>query len=182
MTVGNEYQIDSFDGYDDTILVPLKDTQGWELKSKIEKKGDSTRSVSPKVSSSTYPIGRQKWHMVEPNCGYVGEVTTLTLSQCNIETEFTCDSGHCIAIEKRCNGNSECADTSDEEQCNMVHVPDSYQRNNAPPGIDENRGLELYLKVDVMNIDSINTLDMTVTITANVVVKWYDKRLKFFNL
>jgi hypothetical protein len=152
--------------------------KGWEFRSKIKKKKENTLNIS----SATYPIGRQKWHMEDPSCDHVDRMKTLTLSQCYIETEFTCDSGDCIEIEKRCNGNRECADGSDEQKCNMMYLPDSYQRKDAPPRLEENHDLELVLKVDVMKIDLINTLDKTVTITVNVNVEWYDKRLKFSNL
>jgi hypothetical protein len=182
MAVGNEFQIDYFDGYADTKLVPLNGNQGWEFIFKIEQKTDSTLVVSPNISSLTYPIGRQKWRMGDPNCDYVDNLRSLTLSQCDFGTEFTCDSGDCIDIGNRCNENSDCADESDEEECNMVYVPHSYQKKKSPPPIEENHELELFLKLDVMKINSINTLGMTVTITVNVIVKWYDKRLTFFNL
>ena len=181
MTVGNDYQIEHFDGYDDTKLIPLNGNRGWEFRFKIKQK-DITLTSSRNISTATYPIGRRKWYMGDPDCNYGNKLKQMTLSQCNFETEFTCDSGHCIEIGNRCNGNGDCADGSDEEECKMVAVPDSYRNKDSPPRIKENRALELYLKVDVMNIESIDTLDMTVVITANVVFKWYDKRLKFLNL
>ena len=33
------------------------------------------------------------------------------------EDQFTCTSGHCVAIELKCDGNRDCQDMSDEQGC-----------------------------------------------------------------
>ena len=38
------------------------------------------------------------------------------------EHEFTCDSGLCVPMEKRCDQNLDCGDASDETECRLVHV------------------------------------------------------------
>ena len=51
MVVGNEYQIEYFDGYDDTNLVPLNGKQGWQFRFKPEHQSDNMFTVSPNISS-----------------------------------------------------------------------------------------------------------------------------------
>ena len=56
--------------------------------------------------------------------------------QCNI-TEFTCDDGICIAIDKRCNNINDCLDKSDEAYCAKVHYDKTYQKFIVPPPLGE---------------------------------------------
>ena len=47
------------------------------------------------------------------------------------EHEFTCDSGLCVPMEKRCDQNLDCGDASDETECRLVHVNSKqYQKVN----------------------------------------------------
>ena len=45
------------------------------------------------------------------------------------EHEFTCDSGLCVPMVKRCDLKLDCDDMSDESDCRLVHVnPKQYQK------------------------------------------------------
>jgi len=43
--------------------------------------------------------------------------------QC-LETEFTCNDGNCISLDKRCNILRDCPDNSDEIHCDLVRIVD----------------------------------------------------------
>ena len=42
--------------------------------------------------------------------------------------------------------------------------------------------MEIYMGLQVMSLDSINTVDMTISLTAEIRIKWLDYRLRFFHL
>lgn len=46
-------------------------------------------------------------------------------------SEFMCDTGYCVALDKFCNGNDDCGDKSDEPPYCSRKFFESYVRNNA---------------------------------------------------
>ena len=55
----------------------------------------------------------------------------LTLSDCH-PNKFTCDSGHCIELEKKCDGIVDCEDSSDELNCEFLLVKEDYTASKLP--------------------------------------------------
>lgn len=52
--------------------------------------------------------------------------------QCK-RNEFGCNSGECVALEKRCNMVEECDDGSDERICLIVELdPNRYNKDDPP--------------------------------------------------
>ena len=139
--------------------------------------------VSAKATSAN-PLGRKDWHYIDRTCGIADpSKTTLTLSSCIFGTEFTCNSGECIEMSKRCNKVSDCKDASDEDGCVLVRIPNSYEKIDAPKSREENDETEkLHTRVNVITVDVIDTLKMLIGITFEIEVKWVDDRLQFENL
>ena len=74
-------------------------------------------NLSLESNHGNYPIGRREWSGENPDCGITKEVAEISVSRCEFGREFTCNSGHCIDINKRCNNVNDCDDNSDEEKC-----------------------------------------------------------------
>ena len=68
----------------------------------------------PMGNQKIYPVGRLIWQIQDRKCNVDGE-NHLTLSKCDFGKEYTCDSGHCIDVHKRCNKIQDCLDHSDEK-------------------------------------------------------------------
>ena len=73
--------------------------------------------------------------VVNDNCLKDGETRSLKFTACNLE-QFTCRSGSCIHIENKCDKVQQCADGSDEDDCSIVNLSESYQKSIAPFSFD----------------------------------------------
>ena len=73
-------------------------------------------------------------------------------------------------------------DGSDEMSCELVNIPPSYSVSNAPMPFDGHATLEIVTKIILLSIDSIDSVDMTVTLTMKIDLQWYDSRLMFSSL
>ena len=70
--------------------------------------------------------------------------------------EFTCDSGLCVPMEKRCDQQQDCEDLSDEGGCSLVHVNKlQYLKDKPPPSISPSDKVAVLVSVDVTRILNI---------------------------
>ncbi|KAA0202282.1 hypothetical protein HAZT_HAZT004939, partial [Hyalella azteca] len=102
----------------------------------------------------------------------------ITLTSCE-SSMFTCDSGDCIAANDLCDGIAQCQDQSDENNCAILHVPQTYNSRSPP---QNEASLIINFNIEILQVLEIDDdhhwlqLDLVVTLT------WKDGRLKFMNL
>ena len=129
-----------------------------------------------------YPVGRLAWNMFDDTCE-IDETRYLTLSKCEFGQEYTCSSGHCIDIQKRCNRVKDCKDNSDEEDCHLIEIPNTYNKIGFPKRREgSNSSVTLKTRVLIESINLIDTTEMAMEVTVKITMKWADGRLKFTNL
>jgi len=109
---------------------------------------------------------------------------TITLTHCTLQ-EFPCKDGHCVPMEKRCNGVINCGDKSDELGCETVIIDSTYISDYPP--ISENEQDEITkadvnISVDILNILSISEKDSVFEVSFKLDQKWFDGRVVFHNL
>ena len=109
---------------------------------------------------------------------------TITLTHCTLQ-EFPCKDGHCVPMEKRCNGVINCGDKSDELGCETVIIDSTYISDYPP--ISENEQDEILkadvnISVDILNILSISEKDSVFEVSFKLDQKWFDGRVVFHNL
>ena len=92
------------------------------------------------------------------------------------------NSGHCVDQSQRCDEASDCADGSDETLCYLVHIPPSYKKDEPPQPMAKTTALNIITKLEIVNVDSIDTINMVVTLTVEIRMKWHDERLVFSTL
>ena len=93
--------IDYYEGYRSTNIV--KKGNAWAF---ISKRGNDTVAKIEYDVGNTYgfPVGRMEWDVYNPNCEIKRkEKKFLSMSKCRFGEEFTCNSGNCVGLEKRCN-------------------------------------------------------------------------------
>ena len=175
-----EHQIQYFDGYKNTDLLQFGKDKGWKFLDKIETHQTYTTKLIPGNLSKNYPIGRHSWHMTD-RCTLGEPMSYLTLSVCFFGEQFTCDSGHCIDLARRCDEVQDCDDGSDEMDCRLMDMPASYMKEHQPPPQHQGSTIQIRTHVHITNVHKIDTINMLVTLTTKLHMKWKDPRLMYLN-
>lgn len=167
MNIDSKNEIYNYEGYKNNNI---SNGQGkmWSAK------GSGFNMTLVNDDITTFPVGRLQWHVHDEPCK-VAESKYMTFSQCEFGKEFTCDSGHCIDVQNKCDYHGDCEDNSDEKQCSYIIIPQSYKKLEAPNST-------IHVRITIQSVHEINTIDMMVELTTLVSMKWYDGRLKFKNL
>ena len=84
-------------------------------------------------------------------------------------------------MQKQCNGKEDSADGSDEKLCSLIRIPNAYDNASAPKYTSEDGNLEIPIDTRIIRIDSIDTINMMVTLIMELCSTWHDERLSFVN-
>ena len=135
----------------------------------------------------SYVLGKHEWIFTgdEYKC-HGGETykTILKLSGCNVD-EFTCNDGQCVAMEERCNQLTNCRDKSDEVDCQLVVLENTYNKK-VPPiiakgGADFNP-VQVNISVSLLKIVSMEEVQHKIDLQFAIVLEWMENRAKYHNL
>ena len=118
-------------------------------------------------SSNIPPVGVQNWNNGQK----------LKFSRC-YANEFTCHSyGYCIPMNKRCDGDKDCMDGSDERNCRIMTLQEEYDKKY--PGT---KNTTVTVAMHIYEIANIDELEMAYTVHLKITMLWYDPRITFHNL
>ena len=98
------------------------------------------------------------------------------------EREYTCDSGHCVDMEKRCDGRTHCRDGSDEKNCMLVVPPVGYNKFLVPSPRDHQEKLNVTLSLNIQKILYIDEVEHFIRMSIILTKLWYNEHLTFQNL
>ncbi|XP_070000776.1 uncharacterized protein [Penaeus vannamei] len=162
-----------FDGKEHSRL--YWNSSAWVI---VSRRHPGIRASMVMENPEEYPIGLHTWEVEGDACGK--EKVQLQLTSCNRD-EFTCNNGSCIAKARRCDLVTDCADLSDELNCEIIHVPGGYSSALPPPKPAGNPVAFLFF-LRVLAIREINLSSFRLTLDAVLSLRWRDSRLLFMNL
>ena len=92
----------------------------------VEDIAGNTAKASTNTGEFDYPLGNKTWNIIEGECK--GKFIEMSLTSCN-ETSFACNNGLCMSMVRNCDMNVDCADKSDESDCDKVIIPKGYRKD-----------------------------------------------------
>ena len=102
-----------------------------------------------------------------------------------LDGEYTCDDGHCVPIDQRCDQTPNCADGSDESHCKMLSIQDSYNKKIPPfrlAGGGKIVPIEISVSISILEFLKISEVDHEYRLKFTFVMEWNDHRLNYYNL
>ena len=142
----------------------------------------SNLNVTSTAPHSSFTLGKHNWTIAgDEDCLISGneQVKELKMSGCQ-DGEFTCNSGQCVSMSKRCNQLPDCRDKSDEKNCDVLVLEEGY--NMKVPPVESNDPIDVALSIDILKLVDINEPDYSIEIQFEIMLKWKENRAKYNNL
>ena len=130
--------------------------------------------------------GRHRVYVEDDKCtdGKDDKSMMITITHCN-DDEFTCSMGSCVSMDLRCNRITDCPDLSDEINCRMTHVDESYIGDYEPVTVDENYDIvkvSVSVSVIILDILELSEIDGLFDVSFELFMSWFDPRIVMTNL
>ena len=161
-----------------------KDKSKWNL----SVVGHETVGLSLADEASSL-IGKHLFTLEHDNkkCSKGGEPYSryLKLTGC-LEEEFTCHDGQCISMRGRCNQVIDCRDKSDESECKLIVLDESYNKNVAPFIVNETtkdiKQAAVNISINLRDVIDISEQSHKITFKFAIYLVWYENRAIYHNL
>ena len=136
-----------------------------------------------RAAHTSFTLGRHNWTIRgDKGCSKDGEEYTIELKMSGCQDgNFTCDDGQCVSMDQRCDQLPDCLDKSDEENCNILHLEKSYNKN-VPPIISRNERVNVLISINLLKLVDIREEDYSIDIQFSILLEWQENRATYHNL
>ena len=169
MSIDDSNLLIGYEGISRQSKISLEQERFWHLNSTRVYEDDVWMKTDAQI------IGRRNWTFSDEKGS-----EQMVFSTCTFGDEYTCNSGHCVDMSKRCDHNLDCSDRSDEFSCSNAVIPLSYIKQDAPSVlVGKRRELRLAVRTIIETLDMIDTIAMKIGLTMRIEMKWKDHRLQY---
>ena len=106
----------------------------------------------------------------------------MIFCQCDPKDEFTCWDGGCVPLLYECDEVPDCADHSDEIDCEIVKIDPRSYRKEYPPMLKDDEKISVNVSMIINSISNIHDINESFQAKFTIILKWFDTRLKFYFL
>jgi len=183
--IDTEYQVKyspdlgiSYHGVERSNITYSREKSLWEIKDAT----DPSVSGFSEASFRSLSLGSFSWTIHnDTGCSLEPLNTTLTLTSCNVE-EFTCGDGLCLPLDQRCDGQPQCGDSTDEIDCSVLELDQSYNKFLSPPSSSPGSRLGVNVSINIIALGSFDPIQSNYETKFILSLEWLDRRLRFNNL
>ena len=134
-------------------------------------------------STHGFPLGKYRWYFLQDDCKDPSVSWRYLNFHLRVQRPgtFCCDDGVCIDSELVCDGDWNCDEKSDENNCQLIVTGEGYKKEQ-PPKQKVLKKYELenvFTSIRVQKIVDINEIDATLTAVFLISLEWNDHRIKF---
>ena len=163
-------------GFMQNKMVWVKQRSRWEIVSAVT---DDTEAFT---EEKDFPLGSNLWFFTSEN----RSVNLNFHVKVEQPGRFCCSDGVCVSSDWRCDGDRDCTDADDEEDCKMIIPVPNYNKRIPPRTVYiEYQLSRVHINVDmtIFNIIDIDETESNIKLDFGLELKWKDKYLtyKFLN-
>ena len=152
------------------------------------KEEGSVATSTSKLETLFVGLNRVDFENTSDACvkGQPHKVVDIKMTTCKRGRQFTCNDGLCVSMEQRCDQIINCQDGSDEDNCKILEMRSNYNKRIPPFLFDSvnNKIVPANVSVSIIILSFVNSAEVEHLFTLKFVfvMRWYDHRIKFYNL
>jgi hypothetical protein len=160
-----------------TYIIYNSSAQNWQIRN-----ADSKITAQSPATFESLLLGIHDWTFINDYICLRGNETTwsVSLALCK-DDQFACDSGGCTNLTNKCDGVTDCSDGSDELNCKVVYVPNTYIKMLNPCEHCQTK-TKVNVTFEVINVLNVDVKKGTIRAKFCLSIAWYDSQLSFLDL